>query len=233
MINLMDHYEALLEEYSKDIERNLQIERRSTSDPYALLDRLLLIITREIARLKVQSVDIDLRIAQLNAQLGGNTTSQTKATPMLLPLPFVGAGDTFSLATAIVSYGFHSSEVSAEGYAHRWSGPSTHSGFVANFDRSAALLAEVQMKMADESINLELLQVDGESVDFQWQEKRLLKFVIPKIDSKIASRPTHVSLKLNKTLAVSDLYPGSSDTRRVGINISNAILSAVLDVAEA
>lgn len=221
---LLEHYEALVSEYRADLERNLDLAVSSASDPFAALDKINRVLMSEIARLKVQLIDLDLKVAQMP---GGAVHTGFK--PMLDGLrnvmPVYGAKDFISIGAGVATHGFHFTEIADGGFIHRWAGPATRSGFTALIDRSRPLVGEIPLvKFIDKRIYLADVSIDGEAAKFKYSPEAGLRFVIAPIPGMLEPAPTLISFHASETLMISEVQPQFKDPRRVSFNIPGVAL---------
>lgn len=227
---LINHYEALVHEYRQDLERNVQLARNASGDPYGMLDRINKVLVAEIARLKVQLLDLDLRVAQ------GGRADASRFGPAIdgfwPSMPVYSAGDAIQLGAGLTTYGFHMTEANAGGYIHRWSGPSVRSGFVALIDRCEPLVAETIVECIDPRVSVEQVDVDGERVAHRWESPGKLRFLIPALPDNPVPAMTHVSLRVSQTFRIMDVKAGSQDARKVGFDVASFRLDRLAEDAE-
>jgi hypothetical protein len=217
---LLEHYEALINEYRADLERNLDLAAGSASDPFGALDRINRYLLSEIARLKVQLIDVDLRLAQI---ANGAETSPLQIRPdnMWSSMPVFEAGSRISIGAGVTTFGFHYTEVAGGGFVYRWSGPSTRSGLVALIDRREHLIAQTSViKTIDPRITVTGITVDGEQVQVKRDQDNRLHFLIPAIPDSTEPVPTQIGFTASECLVISDVQPQFQDPRRVSFNMS-------------
>lgn len=221
-ITLINHYESLFHEYSADLERRVMIAKNKEGDAFGAFDRMIGVMVSELARLKVQLADLDLKVSR-RPDLVSDTPLRPSLNGTWPSMPIYGAGDTISIGGGLSSYGFHAVEFSAGDYVHRWSGPSVRCGFVAQVERSEPLVAEAYLDRIDNQIEVDEVEVDGEVVQHEFEAGALRFSIPPIVGAGVAA--THVSIKLNQTKVISDVRPGVDDSRRVGVDVSTFRLS--------
>jgi hypothetical protein len=217
---LLEHYEALINEYRADLERNLDLAAGSASDPFGALDRINRYLLSEIARLKVQLIDVDLRLAQI---ANGAETSPLRLRPdnTWASMPVYDAGSLISVGSGVTTFGFHFTEVAGGGFVYRWSGPSTRSGLVALINRSQPLIAETSIiKTIDPRVAITSISVDGEEAQVRSEKENRLRFVIPAVAGAVEPVPTQITFVASECLVISDVRPQFQDSRRVSFNMS-------------
>jgi hypothetical protein len=227
---LNEYYVDLVNEYAQDMERSVMLARFSADDPFRAMEKINNALISEVAKLKVQVLDLDLKVAKLSGveNLAGTSAPESDNNAAF---SVYGPGDAISLGAGVVTYGFHPIELTDHGYVHRWSGPSTRCGFVALIDRAESLSVSTRLTLIDESLEIKQVSVDGELVSFKCDKPGDLHFSIPALKKYPVPLMTHVSILLNKTFVVSDIHVGAMDHRRVGINLSQMQLSK-LDPSE-
>lgn len=194
---LVDYYESLVHEYLQDIERSVHLARSASGDPFGALDRINRVLISEIARLKVQLLDIDLKVAKLG-QAGGMSTFTPSSDNYWPATQVYAAGDTISIGSGTTTYGFHFVENTGDGNTHRWSGPSPRCGLVALIDRSESLIVEAPaITFIDDRVTIEQIDIDGEPVVFTLDASERLRFVIPALEKSPVPVMTYISLRLN------------------------------------
>lgn len=219
--DLLEHYESLVGEYAADLERRLLLAREASGDPYGALERMNGVLVSEIARLKVQLLDLDLKMARLPAVEA--PLARPQADPFWPGLPLHGAGDALRLDSGILSHGFHHIEISGNGFSHRWAGPHLTFGLTARIDRSDRLLAEAHVsKSIAPDIRVQQIEVDGEPVQIRETAPGRLRFALPA--RKGCEMPTHIGFRVNRCATVRDVVEGSTDNRRVSVILGRIAL---------
>lgn len=225
--DLLEHYESLVHEYAGDLERRLLLAREASGDPFGALERMNGVLIAEIARLKVQLLDLDLKVARL--PVAEAPLARPQADPFWPGLPLHGAGDVLRLDAGLLSHGFHSIELSGGGFIHRWAGPHLRFGLMARIERSALLVAEARIsKSIAPDIRIQQIEVDGEAVQIRERAPGRLRFALPARAGDEA--PTHIGFTVNRCATIRDVVEGSTDSRRVSVILDDI---ALLSPAEA
>jgi hypothetical protein len=217
-------YQEMVDEFYNDIKRRLEV-CQSESDAYAVGRATNDFIAKELAQLKAQLLDVDLRLSQI-APTASIATLATSAS--FLPMPNVYAkNDIISIADPIATYGFQRVETLPDGSSFSWSGPTTSSGLIAHIDRTSALKASIYiLGRIVPDIIITRAYVDGNPVshvaDEQW-----LHLDLPAISpgKEPLFTPTLLSFSVNKVIRPIDLDESSLDSRALGIAISKINLT--------
>lgn len=217
--SLVEHYEALISEYRADLERSLELAAGSSGDPAIVTDKINRVLIGEIARLKVQLIDLDIKLAQITSGAFGTTIRPVTDGAWTKSMPVYDAGDMISIAAGVTTYGFHPAEVSSAARGHRWSGPSTRSGFVAMINRAKPLTAQaIILKILAPKIKFLQVAVDGEAMEFKWESEQLLRFVIPALPEAAGPLPTEISFLTSECVVVAEVQPQYDDQRKVAFS---------------
>ena len=214
MTDLLNFYDGLIEEYKRDLERNLEQAKHASGDPYQMLERINMFLISEIARLKVQLLDMDIRISRFPEFYGEQPVLPTQA-GRRVSMPAYTIGDVIPISSGISTYGFHRIETTMPGLVHRWAGPSNRFGMVVHIVREAPIQAKAFVpSVIAPDIEFLSVEIDNEQVPWVMQGKNLI-FDIPALTTVKGPAATHISFEVNKSPVVKDVKPGSKDTRQV------------------
>lgn len=224
--DLLQHYEALVHEYDQDLQRRMLLMRESSGDPQLAQERVLSVLCRELARSRVQILDLDLRMASVAGS--GAVVADARSSSLSFSMPRFAAPDTIRLGSGIVSYGLHEVESGAAQSMHRWAGPSRRFGLLALLDRSEALVGHLHVasRIAPD-ITIVSAEIDGEAVDLKWLDDHNMRFLIPPL--KLTNRtlaPSHLAFQANRCVVIKDVQPNSSDVRQVSLAVTEIRLEA-------
>jgi hypothetical protein len=211
-------YNEISGEFYNDLKRRLDIQQYAVSDPYATAAVINDFVLGELAQLRAQILDIDLRVSQI---VGQPRTAALLAAGRSLTMPKVyGAGDSIHMGDPIATYGFHMLEGRETPF--RWSGPTANCGLIAHIERVRPLAAVVRiMARITSQIAIVAVRVDGVPVPFIWTDEPSLRFEISPVpqNDDLLFTPTLLTFTCNEVVCPSELDPLSADNRTLGIGI--------------
>jgi hypothetical protein len=218
-------YSEVTAEFCNDLKRRLEITLHSVSDPFATAALTNDFVVSELAQLRAQMLDLDLRISQIVCD-SRKSALLSAATSIAMPKIY-GSSETIRMGDPIATYGFYMLEDTKKGH-FRWSGPITNCGLIAHIDRASSISATVPiLSLVTPEVTVVDVHVDGEPVAFTLDHPHTLRFQLPALTQgdDLLFTPTLFSFTVNKVVRVSDLNPNSADHRAIGIAIQEINLA--------
>ena len=212
-------YNEVTAEFFHDLKRRLDIKLYSVGDPFSAAALTNDFVASELAQLRAQMLDLDLRVSQI---VSHSRTSALLSAASTIAMPRVyGPGESIGMGDSIATYGFYMPE-NPESGPFRWSGPITNCGFIAHIDRSSSIIVSIPILFSiTPEVKVVSVHVDGVSLAFTVDDPKSLRFQLPALShgDDLLFTPTLFSFTLNKVVRVSELNPTSVDHRTIGIAV--------------
>jgi hypothetical protein len=212
-------YNEVTAEFYNDLKRRLEITLHSVSDPFSTAALTNDFVVNELAQLRAQMLDLDLRVSQIVSD-SRKSALLSAATTIAMPKVYQ-ASESISMGDPIATYGFYMLEDTKHG-SFRWSGPITNCGFIAHIDRANSISATIPiLSFGSPAITVVDVHIDGHPVAFTLDHPQSLRFQLPALSQgdDLLFTPTLFSFTLNKVVRVSELNPTSVDHRTIGIAV--------------